>query len=307
MRLRQVLWRRRWVLLLAAMTSAGAAIPSLMNAPQGFTSQVQVFIAPIEPIELGVRSVTPLALAIGAYGSDDLRADLRAELEADAHRIQSIEVIQDNRDEGLRTITVETTARDVATNAARIGGQLLVGEARRLGLEQLEELRANVAAQLEDLRRRRFEGAQDLAEAVASGVSKSQRADIVSDLYMIRAQRQGLLKLIEQATGQLAIRNAATRTVGSASPPKSDFGARLIETVGLALVVGVVVATLSLLWLERRSLGPARPAVGDSTVGRAGRGMFRTGTPPTRADDHETRDLGADDDEEPAVTRGSRR
>lgn len=284
MGLKQLLWRRRWVLLLGAVISAAAAVPSLMNAPKGFSSEAEVLVAPAEPVEAAARGATPLAQALSAYESGELRADLRAELGDDGDAIESIDVTL-NREEGLHVIGVEATSRDIASRGAATAAALVVDESHRLGFEQVDTLDANVSVRLDSLQQERFEAHRDRAQAAANspnGIKRSAVIDFESRLDVIQAKREGLLDLVREASSRLAIRQATTQVVRGPTPPESNFPTRVIETVGLALVVGVVVATLTILWLERRSLvPPGAPPQG----GTDGHGLLHPGT--SQGDDEE--------------------
>jgi hypothetical protein len=289
MGLKQLLWRRRWVLLLGAVISAGAAVPALMNAPKGFTSEARVLVAPAEPVEPAARGATaPLAEALSAYEGAELLADLRAELQDDADAIESIDVTL-NREEGLHVIGVVATSRDIAARGAAQAAELVVDESDRLGFEQVETLDANVSVRLDALQQERFEAHRDHAQAEANspnGIPKrSAVIDFESRLDVIQAKREGLLDLVREASSRLAIRQATTQVAGEPTPPQSNFPTRVIETVGLALVVGVVVATLTILWLERRSLVPPAAPPQGGTDGQAAHGLLHPGT--SRGDDEE--------------------
>jgi uncharacterized protein involved in exopolysaccharide biosynthesis len=288
MGLKQLLWRRRWVLLLGAVISAGAAVPALMNAPKGFTSEAQVLVAPAEPVEPAARGATPLAEALSAYESAQLPADLRAELGDDADAVESIDVTL-NREEGLHVIGIEATSSDIAARGAATAAELVVDESHRLGFEQVQTLDANVSVRLDSLQQERFEAHRDRAQAAANSPNgkpkRSAVIDFESRLDVIQAKREGLLDLVREASSRLAIRQATTQLVSGPTPPESNFPTRVIETVGLALVVGVVVATLTILWLERRSLVPPAAPPQGGTDGQAAHGLLHPGT--ARGDDEE--------------------
>lgn len=285
MGLRQLLWRRRWVLLLGAVISAAAAMPALLNARTGYTSEAQVLVALAEPIEPPARGVTPLAEALSAYEGGDLRADLQAELGDDAGTIRSVDVTV-NRDEGLHVIGIEATSREAASRGALAAADLVVEESDQLGVEQAQNLDARVAANLDSLQQERFDAHLDRARARQDGLQRAEKVDFRHRIEVIQSKRQGLLDLVREAYTRLAIRQTTTQIVSGPTEPESNLPTRVIETVGLALVVGVVVATLTILWLERRSLMPPGAPPGSSADGHVVRGPLRPGA--ARASDEET-------------------
>jgi hypothetical protein len=285
MGLRQLLWRRRWVLLLGAVISAAAAMPALLNARTGYTSEAEVLVALAEPIEPPVRGVTPLAEALSAYEEGDLRADLQAELGEDAGAIRSVDVTV-NRDEGLHVIGVEATSREAASRGALAAADLVVEKSHRLGLEQVENLDARVAANLDSLQAERYDAHRDRDRARQDGLQRAEAVDFRHRIEVIQSKRQGLLDLVRGAITRLAIRQTTTQIVRGPTVPESNLPTRVIETVGLALVVGVVVATLTILWLERRSLMPPGAPPGSSADGHVVRGPLRPGA--ARSTDEQT-------------------
>jgi hypothetical protein len=285
MGLRQLLWRRRWVLLLGAVISAAAAMPALLNARTGYTSEAEVLVALAEPIEPPVRGVTPLAEALSAYEEGDLRADLQAELGEDAGAIRSVDVTV-NRDEGLHVIGIEATSREAASRGALAAADLVVEKSHRLGLEQVENLDARVAANLDSLQAERYDAHVDRDRARQDGLQRAEAVDFRHRIEVIQSKRQGLLDLVRGAITRLAIRQTTTQIVRGPTVPESNLPTRVIETVGLALVVGVVVATLTILWLERRSLMPPGAPPGSSADGHVVRGPLRPGA--ARSTDEQT-------------------
>jgi hypothetical protein len=285
MGLRQLLWRRRWVLLLGAVISAAAAMPALLNARTGYTSEAEVLVALAEPIEPPVRGVTPLAEALSAYEEGDLRADLQAELGEDAGAIRSVDVTV-NRDEGLHVIGIEATSREAASRGALAAADLVVEKSHRLGLEQVENLDARVAANLDSLQAERYDAHRDRDRARQDGLQRAEAVDFRHRIEVIQSKRQGLLDLVRGAITRLAIRQTTTQIVRGPTVPESNLPTRVIETVGLALVVGVVVATLTILWLERRSLMPPGAPPGSSADGHVVRGPLRPGA--ARSTDEQT-------------------
>jgi hypothetical protein len=247
--------------LIASVVSAAAAVPALLSTPRGFVSEAEVFVAPLDLVDISTRSTPPLARALSHYAGTDLGADVRADLGGDASEVRSIEASEE-RDVGLFAVTVEARSGEVATRAAELAAASLIEESNTLVDGQVEALRdsaeANLAALASDraaLRNRR-DGL--LGRAESSPEAALELREVHARLALSRARRSGLIKLVQEASALQVSREPASMVVSGPTEPQTDFTVRAIETIGLALVIGLVVATLTIVWLERRTLLPTR-------------------------------------------------
>jgi hypothetical protein len=109
-------------------------------------------------------------------------------------------------------------------------------------------------------------------------VVRDQLLTLRTQIEANEAQQLGLVKLVEAASAGALQREVASSILSGPSPPQTNFALRAVETVGLALLVGVVVATLVIIWLERRVLRPSPPD-GDESRRAVGDGMFHPRMP----------------------------
>jgi hypothetical protein len=295
--LMELLWRRKWVVILAALVSAAAAMPALLSTPKGYTSRAELFLPDVELASLGPRTAAPVGARLEAYAANGLADDVRTDMGKTGSQVKSIDVIL-GREEAQFSLSVEAASRLAARTGTEEAAARLLEHHAYLARTSIRQVRSFVADRLVALRSeraqlafRRTDLVNRIASLEASGASSEELAAardqllrLDGNLEAMRAERVGIVKLVEGASASALQTEAAASVLSGPTPPASDYAVLAIQTLGLALIVGVVVATLVIIWLERRVLLPA--ARSDAESGDAtSNGMFhpnmpRRGQPP---------------------------
>jgi hypothetical protein len=290
----RLLWRRRWVVFLAACVSVAAAAPSLATSSQGFTSKGQVLIPSVDPVsEISPRATSPVSVELDTYAGGALSGDVRTALGPEADELIGVAVSQ-QRDPAFYSISAEARSPGVASEVVEIASAKLIQESESLVDLQIQQLSERVTAELRPLEQdqkalvSQLRALETDAAAIESEIKELEAVGgdqaivqinslrdrleakeieisvLDSRINLIESQRQGLSALIESANSARIARIATSSLISGPSVPQSTRTEQVVRTVALALLVGIIVAALMIMWLDRRRLLPPEASNEDS-------------------------------------------
>jgi hypothetical protein len=287
-------WKWRWVLLAAVIVSAGVGVWFALEAPPDYTSEAEVLIPATDPVTTRTTQISAITMQLQDYAQRGLGDTVRSALGPEAPSLQSVTAVQD-RTEDIYVITAHASVPSVAERAAAGAAEALIGRSNDLAEQQVDRLKQEAATDarplaerlvdLKDRRRRlvtaiaaaRREANPQAAPLGGGGTPqaaskrlerlRAAKSRVESRIRFVTSRSDALVTLGEEATQQSIERRAASTLVTPPSAATSTVRARLVSTVGLALLVGLSVAFMTILAIEelarrrRRGTGmiPPRP------------------------------------------------
>ncbi|MFN2489106.1 MAG: alkaline phosphatase family protein [Actinomycetota bacterium] len=304
-----LLWKRRWVVLLGALVSVVVAIPSLSSTPKGYTSEGEVYIPNLDPVaDVSSRDTSSSTVILASYGGGELDADVRDKLGSVGPELVSVSASQD-RDLAFFTVSAEARSPEVAREAVSLGSTALIEESDALVEEQIQQLSDRVTAELQPLQEEQAmleaslrevevdtDALEERIDTLEADVLSGDRVDALRDrlqdreirasrlnsqIDVLEAERLGFADLIRSANSTRVVRAATSRVIGGPSTPETTRTEHIIQTVALALLVGLVVAALIIMWLDRRLLVPSEREMDEAEGIRfaSENGRYQDGSP----------------------------
>jgi hypothetical protein len=290
MNLLRVIAERRWVILLALLVSAAVAVPFAVMRPASFTSSGEVFIPASDPVGSEVSKASTLSVKLQAYGGSQITTDVRNALGTQSPGLVSVDVVQ-QRDPNFYDVRAEARNSTTARAAVAVAAQKLMNKSQTFGESQLatlnSEIRSRLAAlehplatlltqrsELQTQVRALAADAKSLelsspgsSEALAAQqkVTKKriQLHELGAKIGALETQRKGLMNLMQNARDTALSRIASSTVVSGPSQPVTTLPMRVVSTLALAMLVGLVVSILAVVWMERRRI---IPVAGESRV-----------------------------------------
>lgn len=275
--------RRWWALLAAVVVSAGVALPLALSAPSEYVSQAEVLIPASDPVATKTTQVSAIAIQLGAYANKALGEQVRSTLGPQASAIHSVAAVQ-QRSEDVYLVTATASIGSVAERAVDEASTSLIDRSNELALEQVQRLEDDVESNVQDLTQElvtlgadRREYARSIAlywERVVSlqvaPFTIADRAEIQelrerlkrlraahsltsSQIRVLVSKRDAIQTLVEDATQRYLERRTASIMISPPSASDDTVRARIISTVGLAVLAGLIVSFLTILVIERWS------------------------------------------------------
>lgn len=281
--------RRRWVLVFALLVSVVVSVPIALLTPSTFKSRGEVFIPVSDPVSSQLSQVSLIPNKLQSYGSSQLLADTRRNLGSTGSDLESV-AITPQRDEGFYEVAIEAKTATAARAGVAAATQGLIREAHDLAQQQISRLqdvidahirhgevvltkkmtqRDQARAQVQTLVGRvsslqaTAPGSSELA-AASSELSRQrlELARLDDSISMLERQISGFGDQLQSARSVGIAMAASSEVMSPPSQPATALPLRLLSTVGLALAVGLVVAILAILALERRRLVPPSTRLG---------------------------------------------
>jgi DNA-binding phage protein len=278
----RIVWERRLMVVIALVVAVGASVGFTLTSKGVYQSQASVLIPSADPLQSNVTKVSSIASELESYAKSGLRKGVDKTLGSEGDGLVSV-VAAPQRDLDTYVITATARSRTVAQAAAEEATTELINKSKTLGQAQVASLRARVQTALEPfndqrapLAARRLDQAEqvkvlqrdlELAQGTAQEstiANQLLQAQIDLDhttnaLAVIDDQRDGLINLLQDASVAQLSREAVAKVLSHPSTPSSNLAGRLVQAIGLGIIVGLTVPSLLLLWLERARLSPTLP------------------------------------------------
>lgn len=274
-----ILWERRLVIVVALVLAAAVSAGLALSSSGVYQSQASVLIPSADPLQSNVTKVSSIASQLQSYANAQLPLEVRQALGSEGSGLISVHAAA-QRDLDTYVVTATAKSRAVTQDAASAAVDRLIAKSDSLGRAQVASLRARIQAALKPLNEDRapLEGLR-LAQVSEIKVLKTQWKDslgtgnastaanrlrqaqasldhTVTALSVINNQREGYMNLLRDASDAQLSREAVSAILSQPSNPSSDLAARLVQTVGLGCIVGLTIAALMIMWLERRRFTP---------------------------------------------------
>lgn len=290
MRFMTLVWKHRLVLLLSIVVSLAVVVPIASIAPVTYTSVGDFLIPTTDPLTGDLTDTSPLGLAIDDYARESLAEDVRVKLGTGSEQLISLAATREDDEDETYNLVAEADSPAVATESVTLGAEVLSSASQRLGALQTSRFNHRVVDELVELEVKRArlhkravvrgKKIQSL-RALIAGARASDDADLEAlkdeaakedpvlagyrkRIDIIRSKSQNLEELIANINDVLITRVASSGLVSPPSVPTTGSDTRLIQLAGIAVIAGLLTASLITLWLERRMMfGWGRTASSD--------------------------------------------
>jgi chromosome segregation ATPase len=278
-----VAWARAHprVLVAAAVISALVALPLALAAPSQFHSEGRVLIPASDVVTTEDRQSSVLAIQIEEQARAGLLGATREALGLQGSRVRSVTAVR-LKDDDVYLITVSANSAALARRAVVVASDLLIATSDRLAAEQVASLRSQARRAISDLtdrivanedERRKLttrlaglnrdlerlrEGPSGHAARIAQLQRKKER--VVAEIGILDADRSFLSSrrgeledTVVDAERDLVKRESVSQLVAGPSQAGRAAPTRAVVTVAMGTLLGLSVAVIVLLVLERRS------------------------------------------------------
>lgn len=289
-----LVWRHRWILLVSLVFSVAGTLPFALSGKATYQSSGTVLIPSGDPVAVTNTQTSAVDTRLNAFShGQTLLEAVRSRMGAAANGLISVTTGQ-QRAGDLYSLTATAKSSQVARDAVSAGALALIDESNSLTAAQVAQLRTQVNDQMLPLEQQRgalvkrvlnqkaaIHQTQVQLKQVENDIPKSSGAargalqeqanelsttlrDEQVELDRLNARvafiesNQGQLTDLVQGAVQIQLtRKAASTLLSAPSAPSTDSSRRVVQTIGLAVLAGLVMATLVVIWLERRRLVPA--------------------------------------------------
>ncbi len=272
---------RRRILMAAALLSALVALPFALTASPEFRSDGRVLIPASDVVSTESRQTSALEIRIDGYARSALAGDTRDSLGSHGSGLRSVTALR-LKDEDLYLITVSATSASLAREAAEVAADVLLDASDAFAEDQVASLRGEARPQIteltdrlianEDERRQlatKLAGLKDNLDGLREGPStqaaviarlqgkkdKTEAAieTLQSDHAFLTDRREGLQDTVADAERDLLERQSVSVLVAGPTEAQRAAPTRTLVTVAIGVLIGLAVAVLVLLVIERRA------------------------------------------------------